>query len=408
MAITVLAALIVYGPGCSKGECDSDEDCDDGLYCNGHETCQNSECINGRIRDCDDGNDATQDLCDESVRGCVHECLDLDGDGHLSFTCGGDDCDDADADVYPGAPERCNGLDDDCDTVVEEDQDGDGYYNDGGVCTDLDPADVDCDDSNRGVHPGAPEPCNDRDDNCVLGTDDEADTDGDGHVEIDCASSPGGDDCDDEDGGVHPGADEVCNGVDDDCDGECEGVDDGFECCMDEIVACDTVCDSIGSGSCTSGCLIPTGEDCVPPEEICNGEDDDCDDVVDNDLPCVAGEIADCETTCGTIGRGTCTEECRPAPVDACNPPDEECNGEDDDCNELVDETFPCVPGSVVSCETICGTSSTALCTIDCQFPSASTCTPASELDCMDFEDNDCDGLEDCLDEDCWLDPWCG
>lgn len=40
---------------------------------------------------------------------------DLDGDGVESTNCGGLDCDDADADVFPGAPERCNGADDNCD-----------------------------------------------------------------------------------------------------------------------------------------------------------------------------------------------------------------------------------------------------------------------------------------------------
>src|SRR5690349_14455965 len=36
-----------------------------------------------------------------------------DHDGHSSIACGGDDCDDADASVYPGAAEHCNGVDDD-------------------------------------------------------------------------------------------------------------------------------------------------------------------------------------------------------------------------------------------------------------------------------------------------------
>ncbi len=40
---------------------------------------------------------------------------DLDGDGHDGGDCGGDDCDDADPERFPGAPERCNGVDDDCD-----------------------------------------------------------------------------------------------------------------------------------------------------------------------------------------------------------------------------------------------------------------------------------------------------
>jgi hypothetical protein len=41
--------------------------------------------------------------------------VDRDGDGHDSATCGGDDCDDLAASRYPGAPELCNFVDDDCD-----------------------------------------------------------------------------------------------------------------------------------------------------------------------------------------------------------------------------------------------------------------------------------------------------
>ena len=52
-------------------------------------------------------------------------CTDNDGDG----SCQGDDCDDSNGSVYPGAVEQCNGVDDDCDWLVDEgfDTDGDGY-----------------------------------------------------------------------------------------------------------------------------------------------------------------------------------------------------------------------------------------------------------------------------------------
>ena len=58
--------------------------------------------------------------------------FDVDGDG---FSVEEGDCDDADADVAPGANERCNGVDDDCDDEVDEgtllevyaDADGDGF-----------------------------------------------------------------------------------------------------------------------------------------------------------------------------------------------------------------------------------------------------------------------------------------
>ncbi len=399
VAAAALMTLVASGAGCGRGECRSDEDCDDGLYCNGHETCTNSECMSRPPPDCDRRLPPWDCSCDEDRDSCICTCLDVDGDGHPSMECDGDDCDDADADVFPGAAERCNGIDDDCDTVVEEDMDGDGYFNDDGVCTDLDPADVDCDDTNRGVHPGAPEPCNERDDNCVDGTDDEADTDGDGHVEAGCSSSPGGDDCDDEDGSIHPGADEACNGVDDDCDSGC---DDGFDCCMGAELGCTTVCGSTGRGACTSDCLVPDGEDCLPPAEICNGEDDDCDTVVDNDLPCTPGDLAHCTTECGTTGLGICTDECREAPPEACSAPAEECNGLDDDCDDVVDEGFECFAEDVVACTTSCDSEGSGVCTDECRVPGVSDCyPPASEHACDDGVDDDCDGWEDCWDEDC-------
>jgi hypothetical protein len=50
----------------------------------------------------------------------LHSCPDTDGDGHASSACGGDDCDDTDRLRYPGAPERCQGVDDDCDGTIDE------------------------------------------------------------------------------------------------------------------------------------------------------------------------------------------------------------------------------------------------------------------------------------------------
>jgi len=76
-------------------------------------------------------------------------CTDADSDGWT--TCDGD-CDDANADSYPGAPELCDGLDNDCDSVVpagEADADYDGYR----VCA------GDCNDGNFYINPGMAENC---------------------------------------------------------------------------------------------------------------------------------------------------------------------------------------------------------------------------------------------------------
>jgi hypothetical protein len=164
--------------------------------------------------------------------------VDLDEDGWVST----DDCDDEDPDIHPEAEESCNGLDDNCDgqidegvkTTIYQDADGDGYgdaaYAMGG-CGDepgwsTDPDD--CDDSDLTIRPGAPETCNDVDDDCdgeidegaVDGLTSYADSDGDGYGDPYVSSTgctiPSGytgdrQDCDDDDAQVYPGAEEICD-----------------------------------------------------------------------------------------------------------------------------------------------------------------------------------------------------
>ncbi len=77
---------------------------------------------------------------------------DGDGDGYLAVESGGDDCDDNDATVNPGAAEvTYNGKDDDCNPATpDDDLDGDGYVNA-----------TDCNDNDPSIHPGATEIAND-------------------------------------------------------------------------------------------------------------------------------------------------------------------------------------------------------------------------------------------------------
>lgn len=105
--------------------------------------------------------------------------VDADGDGFFE-----DDCDDADAEVHPGAFERCNEVDDDCDGLVDEgdgsyiDGDGDGFG--GRLMTTCDApeehvtsaAGGDCDDEDPAIYPGAEDPeCDQVDQDCDgLGT----------------------------------------------------------------------------------------------------------------------------------------------------------------------------------------------------------------------------------------------
>ena len=97
---------------------------------------------------------------------------DMDGDGFEAVVAGGEDCDDARDDVYPGAPdEPGDGVVTDCDGSDEFDVDGDGYVDEaeGGE---------DCDDANSDINPDADETWYDGIDQDCDGNDDDQDQDG--------------------------------------------------------------------------------------------------------------------------------------------------------------------------------------------------------------------------------------
>ena len=212
-----------------------------------------------------DGDDSGGDDDDSSA------VPDSDGDGWNDD----EDCAPEDPTIHPGAPESCNGIDDDCDGAVppdEADLDGDGFM----VC------DGDCDDADGALHPGAAEQCNGIDDDCdgVIPAD-EADGDGDGFTICDG-------DCDDANGAVHPGAAELCNGADDDCDGVVPA---------DEL---DT--DGDGQTPCNGDCDDADADVYVgAPEDWYDGVDSDCNGAEDPD-PC-----GDSPPQTGVPQLGSCT-----------------------------------------------------------------------------------------------------
>ncbi|RME52293.1 hypothetical protein D6783_05260, partial [Candidatus Woesearchaeota archaeon] len=122
------------------------------------------------------GNPRNDGACDagavEYQGGGGPVCTDADKDGYGGGCALGPDCDDSNAGVNPGASEVCgNGVDEDCDGVAQEcvctDSDGDGYGV-AGLNTDCALVGDDCDDNNASVHPGAPEVCgNGVDEDCT-------------------------------------------------------------------------------------------------------------------------------------------------------------------------------------------------------------------------------------------------
>ncbi|MDP3278901.1 MAG: putative metal-binding motif-containing protein [Deltaproteobacteria bacterium] len=123
--------LEVEPPPPRPPDCVTDSDCDDRLFCSGIERCIEERCVPGAPVVCDDNDRCTTDRCDETTRACTTtpRTRDEDGDGHNAIAAGaqpgspdacGDDCDDQDRAVFPGATEVCNGRDDNCNGVIDD------------------------------------------------------------------------------------------------------------------------------------------------------------------------------------------------------------------------------------------------------------------------------------------------
>jgi hypothetical protein len=386
---------------CPPRTCTEDAECQDRFACNGAEICVDMLCVPGPPVDCDDGDACTDDACDEVARGeCAHTTADLDADGFGDALCaeiGGvaaTDCNDTNENAFPGAPEECNGIDDNCDTGALCDETFTCCRGTIGSCT------TECETTGTricgvscswGVCSPPPESCNAIDDDCN-GEADEIFACVQGESEpctTTCGSSGTRTCAGDCTWGACTPPDEVCNGLDDDCDGT---PDDGFECVTGRTESCGTTCSTTGSRTCSSQCRWPTT--CTPPPEACNGVDDNCNGQTDETTECTAGDPPQsCQTSCGSSGMRTCNSAT--CTYNACVPPAETCNNADDDCDGQIDDGFACRTGATQSCTTGCGTSGTQVCSGCAWGP----CTPP--VDACNGTDDDCDSQCDELFECC-------
>ncbi|MCB9792261.1 MAG: putative metal-binding motif-containing protein [Alphaproteobacteria bacterium] len=336
------------------------------------------------------------------------------------------DCDDSDPTVGLGFPERCDGVDNDCDGLVDReagptgwvDADGDGFGDAAAPLYTICPHpgvldDSDCDDGDRRVHPGAAEPeaCDGVDQDCDGAVDEGVglvrypDLDGDGQGDasqphVGCPLLAQGvendEDCDDSDPVVCEGCPELCDGKDNDCDGRVN---------LSATALGYQDADGDGYGVYTRGevydaCVphVSNNDDChdynanIHPgaTEVCDGYDTDCDGTTNNS-PTPLGYIDDDGDGYGDATRGLDYNLCR---AHAAN--NDDCNDSSAYYNPGVSES--CYSGVDLDCDGDAGCD-------DSECLADAFCLP--ESNCADGLDDDSDRLTDCDDPDCAADPVC-
>jgi len=361
--------------------------------------------------ECDDVDQNCNGLIDDNAIDAPLWNIDSDGDGFGNsattlascnqpegYTSDSNDCNDTSNTINPAASELCNDVDDDCDSIIDDnasdapvwsaDDDGDGFGSSSDIlasCTQPYGYIInsnDCDDSNLSVNPDATEVCDTLDNDCD-GAVDTADSslditsahawyaDGDGDSYGDAANStvaceqPAGytsdsSDCDDENISINPTASETCNSTDDNCDGR---IDE--EATDRSTWYRDADADNYGSATAIrEACDQPTGyvansTDCNDGQsainpgatETCNSIDDDCDSSIDESgslgesawyadtdgdaFGNAASVVSSCTQPIGTVFDST---DCNDALASVNPAASEICNSIDDDCDSSIDE----------------------------------------------------------------------
>ena len=387
---------------CTRTCTEDGDECPEGFVCATHADTGEDVCLpeNGS---CD---------CTAATEGARRSCS---AENEYGVCFGFQRCDPASGwdacDASSPAPEECNGIDDDCDGLADDDVSaGEPCTRDNefgscpGTTVCYGPSGLQC-----SAPLAEPEVCDYVDNDCDGQTDD-----GFPDLYRSCSAGDGAclrygfERCTDDGAGTAcsavagEGAPEVCNGVDDDCNGQTDEDWPGRGAvCAVGLGACARAGVQVCDPSDPAGPVVCDAAPGDPGDELCNGADDDCDGATDEELagvhcPVQVGVCEGAGQLCrGALGWQACDAATYIAHDAAWEAEEVTCDGHDNDCDGATDEDLP---------QRLCP-QQTGVCagaTVPCEDGAWRACTAASygpdyeadETRC-DLLDNDCDGETD-------------